>query len=110
MAKATDPAPEGTEQFVVTGAAVLITTGRKNGKPQVARLRKGTIVNAPPNHPSVEKHLAAKTLAKYTPGQPVRPATARTVTRSFGAMDDPVKAPVSDVLPVAPTAGEPATV
>lgn len=100
------PAPEGTEQFVVTAAAVTLTVGRKrDGKLRVARIGKGKIINAPADHPSIQSFLANRTIARYVPGKSVKPATARLVAKASGAEDDPVAVPMESVQPMTPVNG-----
>lgn len=99
-------APAEADQFVVTVGAVNLATGAKkpNGKPEVVRILKGGLINAPASHPSIVQLLASKTIALFVPGEPVKTPTPKMVCRAMGGLTDPVEAPRADSLPVAPSA------
>lgn len=98
--------PVASDQFVVTVGAVNLATGQNkpNGKPEVVRILKGGLINAPATHPSIKQLLATKTIAAYVPGEPVKTPTPKMVCRAMGGLADPVEAPRADVQPVAPSA------
>lgn len=104
------PETEETEarmtSYIVKADALVMSTGkinRRNNKPEVVRLRKGTRVNAPADHPAIQGFLATKALvpADSKFASPDFKLTAMRLTRAMGASDDPALEPVKDVLPMA---------
>jgi len=98
-----EAAPESApSQFVVTADAVTLSTGVKksNGRPEVVRVLKGGIINAPADHESIVTLLESRCIAVFEEGKAVKTATARLVTRALGGQADPVQAPRADVQPI----------
>lgn len=88
-------------EFVVTANMVVLRTGR--GKNDVLRLHRDQHFIAPVRQRGVRTLLASKGIALASEN-PKR-STVAIVARAQGGIDDPVKLPDTDVLPI-PASGE----
>lgn len=111
--------PAKTARYVVVSDAVVVTIGKKNnGRADYTRVARGGVVNGNPDSEQIKDLLHKGALKRVNnadelaevqadlrdPARSRFRQTVRRAARAMGAPDDPVQAPVSDVLPVpAPT-------
>lgn len=84
-------------EYVVTADMAVLRTGR--GKNDVVRLRRGQRFTAPAKLRGIRTLLESKGIALAS--ENAKRSTVAVVARAQGGIDDPVKMPNADVLPIA---------
>lgn len=107
------------QQYVVVSDAVSVHTGGKDakGNPKGARVLRKAIIEGPESSEQIQQLLRLGSIRPVSGDEEIAAArqdsqrlTVGQAVKYSGAEDDPVKAPVQDVLPSQVGAGESAPI